>query len=130
MCSKSILTDTILCFPVLTQYNASTKVQDMTSPKINYEPRGDRILVKPLPPPGPKEGEIFVPASQQRPLNEGLVVAVGPGMRNRITGQIDPIDLEPGDHIGYVDFSGFDVVVDGESFLSMRDEEIHGRRPR
>jgi chaperonin GroES len=95
---------------------------------IKYEPRGDRVIVKRLPPPTPKEGEVFMPASQQKPLNEGIVVAVGPGARNRLTGLIDPIGLEPGDHVCFVDFAGFDIEVDGEAYLSMRDEEVHGRR--
>ena len=84
--------------------------------------------MKRLAPPAPKEGEVFVPASQQKPLDEGIVVAVGPGMRNRVTGQIDTIDLIEGDHICFVDYAGFDVTVDGDVYLSLRDEEVHGRR--
>lgn len=95
---------------------------------INYEPRGDRVIVRRLPPPESKEGEVYIPASQQKPLDEGIVIAVGPGSRNRLTGQIDPINLEPGDHVCFGDFAGNDVEVDGETYLSMRDEEIHGKR--
>lgn len=102
----------------------------MATPKINYEPRGDRVIVKQLPPPEPKEGEMVVPRSQQKPLNEGTVVAVGPGTRNRTTGLLDPVDLEVGDHICYLDFAGSAIEVDGVEYLSMRDEEIHGRRSK
>ncbi len=45
---------------------------------LNYEPRGDRVIVKRLPLPQPKPGDVFLPASQQKPLNEGTVIAVGP----------------------------------------------------
>lgn len=95
---------------------------------IDYEPRQDRVVVSPLPPPPPKPGEVIIPGSQAKPLNEGIVVAVGPGSRNRLTGKIDPIDLEPGDHICYADFAGSSVTVDGVEYLSMRNEEIHGMR--
>jgi chaperonin GroES len=95
---------------------------------INYEPRGDRVIVKTLPPPEAKEGEVYVPRSQQKPLNEGTVVAVGPGTRNRMTGQIDPVELAVGDQVCYLDFAGSEIEVDGEKYLSLRDEEIHGRR--
>lgn len=86
------------------------------------------MIVQELPPPTPKEGEVFLPASQQKPLNEGIVIAVGPGARNRVTGQLDPIDLNPGDHVCFVDYAGFDIEVDGVKYKSMRDEEVHGRR--
>ncbi len=99
-----------------------------TTSTINYEPRGDRVLVSRLPPPEPKEGMVFIPASQQKPLNEATVVVVGPGLRNRTTGKIDPVDLDPGDIVCFVDYAGFEVEVDGVKYLSLRDEEIHGRR--
>lgn len=70
-----------------------------------------------------------MPNSQTKALDEGIVVAVGPGQRNRLTWQIDPVDLEPGDHVCFGDFAGSDVTVDGVVYLSMRDEEIHGVRP-
>lgn len=96
--------------------------------KINYEPRGDRVILKRLPPPEQKEGDVYLPASQQKPLNEGVVVAVGPGLRNRVTGMIDPVDLQPEDLVCFVDYAGFEIEVDGEKYLSLRDEEVHGRR--
>ena len=96
---------------------------------INYEPRGDRVVVKRLEPPAPKEGEVIMPKSQAKQLDEGIVVAVGPGLRNRLTWQVDPVDLQVGDHVCFGDYAGSDVEVDGVKYLSMRDEEIHGRRP-
>ena len=41
---------------------------------------------------------------------------------------IDPIDLEPDDRVCFVDYAGFPIEVDGEEYLSLREEEIHGRR--
>jgi len=46
------------------------------------------------------------------------VLAVGP--------EID--DIEPGEHICFLDFAGTAVEIDGVEYLSMRDEEIHGKR--
>ena len=97
---------------------------------IDYQPRQDRVVVKELPPPPPKPGEVIIPGSQAKPLNEGIVVAVGPGARNRLTGLIDEIDLEPGDHVCYADYAGSPITVDGVQYLSMRNEEIHGTRPK
>jgi chaperonin GroES len=101
----------------------------MSKTSIDYEPRGDRVVVRRLPRPAPKPGEVVIPNSQQKLLDEGIVVAVGPGLRNRLTWQIDPVDLEVGDHVCFGDFAGSEIKVDGEEYLSMRDEEIHGHRP-
>lgn len=77
------------------------------------------MIVKRLAVPLPKDGEVLVPVSQQKPLTEGIVVAVGPQIH----------DLEPGMQVHFVDFAGYEIEVDGESYLSMRDEEITGVRP-
>lgn len=99
------------------------------SPTLNYIPRGDRVLVLRKPLPVPVEGEVIIPKSHQKELNEGTVVAVGPGLRNRVTGKVDPIDdVEVGGTVLFVDFAGTEVEIDGVKYLSMRDEEIHGRR--
>ena len=101
------------------------------SQTLKYRPRGDRVLVRRLErPERPQTEEAYaeLPDSQQRPVFEGIVVAVGPGARNRVTGLIDPIDLKPGDHVCFVEHAGYEVEVDGETLLQMRDEEIHGQR--
>lgn len=96
--------------------------------KINYEPRGDRVIVKRLARPEPLPGALSLPESQQKPLDEGIVIAVGPGNRNRMTGYIDEVNLKVGDHVCFLEYAGTDIEVDGEVYVSMRDEEIHGRR--
>jgi len=102
--------------------------RDLTS-SLNYQPRGDRIIVRRHERPAP-EGGIMLPDSQQRPLNAGTVIAVGPGARNSVTGRIDRIeDLAPGDTVEFLDYAGSTVEIDGEEYLCMRDCEIHGKRP-
>jgi chaperonin GroES len=100
----------------------------MGETKLNYQPRGDRVIVKRLERPALEEGNVFLPKSQQKPLDEGIVVAVGPGARNRVTGYIDEIDMKEGDHICFLEYAGQEVTIDGEIYLSLRDEEVHGRR--
>jgi len=79
--------------------------------------------------PKPQPGTMALPASQQKPLNAGIVIAVGPGARNHVTGKIDPIeDLKPGDSVEFLDYAGAEVEVDGELYLVMRESEIHGKR--
>lgn len=103
---------------------------DINIPKINYTPRGDRVIVRRLERPRRQEGEVLMPNSQQKPLDEGIVIAVGPGARNRVTGLIDPLELEAGDHVCFVDMAGSEIEVDGEKYLALRDEEVHGVRAK
>lgn len=93
-----------------------------------YQPREDRVLVKRSERPEPGPDEVVMPASQQKQKNEGTVVAIGPGAINAVTGRREPIDLAVGDVVEFLDYSGFEVEIDGEIYLSMRDLEIHGRR--
>jgi co-chaperonin GroES (HSP10) len=45
-----------------------------------------------------------------------------------VTGRIDPIDLQPGDHVCFVEHAGAEEEIDGETCLIMRDEEIYAVR--
>src|SRR4051812_42047737 len=73
---------------------------------IDYTPRGDRVIVKRLPPPVAKEGEVIIPGSQRPPLNEGTVVAVGSAK--------ELADIQIGDHVCFLDFAGTTIEVDGQ----------------
>ena len=98
-------------------------------PRIGYTPRGDRVIVRRAERKPQEVGGIALPDSQQRPLNSGIVIAVGPGARNSVTGEIDAIgDLEPGDTVEFLDYAGAEIEVDGETYLCMREVEIHGKR--
>jgi chaperonin GroES len=90
-------------------------------PRINYTPRGDRVIVKRAERKPQEAGGIALPDSQQRPLNSGTVIAVGPGARNSVTGEVDAIeDLEPGDTVEFLDYAGAEIEVDGETYLCLR----------
>jgi chaperonin GroES len=93
-------------------------VKKLETNAIGYVPRGDRAIVKRLPQAEHKPGEVIIPGSQQKPLDEGIVIAVGP--------EID--DIEVGEHVCFLEFAGTTVEIDGEAYLSMRDQEIHGVR--
>ena len=83
-----------------------------------YRPRGDRIIVERVAlPEAPAEG-LVIPKSQQKPLDEGIVVAVGP----EIT------DITRGQHVCFLEYARSPILIDGKEYLSMRDEEVHGVR--
>lgn len=95
-----------------------TQAVERKESTLNYTPRGDRVIVKRLERPQPSEEQLFIPKSQQKDFNEGVVVAVGPEI----------LDLAVGDQVCFLDFAGTEVEVDGELYLSLMDSEIHGVR--
>jgi len=118
-----------LVWCVLAERAARRRPKRALASSLSYQPRGDRIIVRRHERSAP-EGGIMLPDSQQRPLNAGTVIAVGPGARNSVTGRIDRIeDLAPGDTVEFLDYAGSTVEIDGEEYLCMRDCEIHGKRP-
>jgi chaperonin GroES len=86
--------------------------------ELSYSPRGDRVVVKQLPKPEAKPGEMFIPDSQTRPPDEGIVIAVGPSEKCA--------DIKVGDHVYFLEQAGSPVIIKGERFLGMRESEIHG----
>lgn len=88
--------------------------------ELDYLPRGDRVIVRRLPRPEPIPGDMVLPNSQQKPLDEGVVVGIGTSKKLA--------DLEIKQHICFVEFAGTEVEIDGQVYLSMRDSEIHGVR--
>lgn len=112
--------------------------------QFNYIPRGDRVIVKRMERPERDVNDVILPDSQQRPLNEGFVIAVGLWVGTgagetvgfvklmllllRLLGWKGLAGLEPDDHVCFLDYAGQAIEIDGEEYLSMRECEIHGLR--
>ena len=101
----------------------------MTDSSLQYTPRGDRVVVRRFERPPAAPGSMAIPDSMQKQFDEGEVLAVGPGERNRFSGTVYPVEgLAVRDHVCFLEYAGTEIEVDGEKLLSLRDEEIHGVR--
>lgn len=95
------------------------------------EPTDDRIVVRPDPiRDDVTTAGLFVKISQtvesKRHLGKtGLVVAVGPGKRNR-AGHRMPLTLQPGDRIVFGEFEHREHREDGERYLIMQEADVCG----
>jgi len=92
---------------------------------MNLRPTGDKIIVKPFPPPAKSPGGIMFAEPYQLPSGVGRVVAVGPGKHNR-KGVVVPVDLKPGDVVQYRWIDGRDVEWNDETLKILSAEEIIG----
>ena len=89
---------------------------------VNLTPLHDRVIVKRI---GEKEtvkGGIIIPDSAKEKPQEGEVIAVGAGKREK--GERIPLDVNVGDRVLFGKYSGSEIKLDGEEYLILREEEI------
>ena len=86
------------------------------------KPLYDRVLVKRCEPAETVKGGIIIPDSAKEKPQEGEVVAVGNGRREK--GELIPLDVKPGDRILFGKYSGNDIKIDDEEYLILKEDEI------
>ena len=93
--------------------------------KTTLRPLHDRILVKRLAEGDEKHGSIIIPDSAKEKPQEGKVIAVGTGKVTE-AGKKVPLDVKAGDRILFGKYSGSEVKLDGQEYLTMREEDVLG----
>ena len=96
-----------------------------TKTKTTLRPLHDRILVKRLAEGDEKHGSIIIPDSAKEKPQEGQVIAVGTGKVTE-AGKKLPLDVKAGDRILFGKYSGSEVKLDGQEYLTMREEDVLG----
>ena len=86
-------------------------------------PLGDRVLVERVESFKSSAG-ILLPTADGA-LNEGKVVAVGPGARNS-KGEIIPMQVKEGDNVVLPDYAKGTMEIDGKKLVLVRDDEVLG----
>jgi chaperonin GroES len=89
---------------------------------VNITPLHDRVLVRRTEEKETVKGGIIIPDSAKEKPQEGEVVAVGSGRREK--GELIPLDVKPGDRILFGKYSGNDIKVDDEELLILKEDEI------
>ena len=93
--------------------------------KTTLRPLHDHILVKRLAEWDEKHGSIIIPDSAKEKPQEGKVIAVGTGKVTE-AGKKRPLDVKAGDRILFGKYSGSEVKLDGQEYLTMREEDVLG----
>jgi chaperonin GroES len=93
--------------------------------QTTLRPLHDRILVKRLAEGDEKHGSIIIPDSAKEKPQEGKVIAVGTGKVTE-AGKKIPLDVKAGDRILFGKYSGSEVKLDGQEYLTMREEDVLG----
>ena len=92
---------------------------------MGFKPLHDRVLLRRVGEEEKSAGGIIIPDTAQEKPSEGVVVAVGSGVRAD-GGSVRELDVKAGDRVLFGKFGGTDVKVDGEDLLILRETDILG----
>ena len=91
---------------------------------MDFQPLGDRIIIKPLDPESKSKGGILLPDTVKEKPQEGKVVAVGKG-KVLENGTVQKPEVKEGDVVLYGKYSGTEVTTkDGQEYLIVREEDV------
>lgn len=91
---------------------------------IDFAPLHDRIVVRRIHEQETTSGGLIIPDTAKEKPQEGEVLAVGKGKMER--GHVIPLDLKVGDRVLFGRYAGNEIVLHGEEYLIMREEEVLG----
>ena len=92
---------------------------------MKFRPLHDRVLVKRVEEEAKTRGGIIIPDTAKEKPMQGEVLAVGPGARDE-RGELQALDVKPGDRILFGKWSGTEVKMDGEELLIMKESDVMG----
>ncbi len=91
---------------------------------MNFQPLGDRIIIKPMEAESKSRGGIVLPDTVKEKPQEGKVVAVGKG-KVLDNGTVQKPEVKEGDVVLYGKYSGTEVSTkEGEEYLIVREDDI------
>jgi len=85
----------------------------------------DRVLVERVAAKTTTAGGVLLPEAAIQKLNEGVVVAVGTGLRKKDGSSIPPL-VQTGDKVLLPEYGGHPVKLSGKDYVLFRDEDLLG----
>jgi len=85
-------------------------------------PLHDRIVVRRIEEQETVRGGIIIPDTAKEKPQEGEVIAVGSGRREK--GKLIPLDVKPGDRVLFGKYGGNDIKIDDEEYMILKEDEI------
>ena len=90
---------------------------------MNFRPMLDRILVDQDAKETKTSSGLFIPDASADAVNQGTVLAVGPGKPTK-DGDIIPVGIAVNERILFAPGSGLKVTVEGVDYLVLKEEEV------
>ncbi len=109
-------------FARASQADGSYQTSQLESTHMKVRPLHDRIIVQRIDEGEQKIGGIIIPDSAKEKPQQGKVIAVGLGKKEK--NERVPLDVKEGETILFGKYSGQDIKIDGEEYLIMREDEV------
>ena len=90
---------------------------------MKLRPLYDRVVVKRIEVETVTAGGLILPDVATEKPTEGFVVAVGHG-NVQADGSMKPLSVNVGDRVLYGKYHGYEVKVDGEKLLVMKEDDL------
>ncbi len=91
---------------------------------MNLKPLGDRLIVEVLDEEETTFSGIVLPDTAKEKPQRGKVLAVGPGERNKETGERIPLDVSEGDIVVFSKYGGTEIKVETDEYLILRESDV------
>ena len=89
---------------------------------VNLTPLHDRVVVRRIEEKESIKCGIIIPDSAKEKQQEGEVIAVGAGRREK--GERVPLDVKAGDRVLFGKYSGTEIKIEDEELLILKEDEI------
>lgn len=90
---------------------------------MKLKPLNDRILVQRIEKETTTSGGIIIPDTAKEKPAEAVIVAVGPGKRDK-NGERIALQVNAGDRVLFGKYAGTDVKLSGEDYLILREDDV------
>ena len=90
---------------------------------MKFKPLNDYVLVSHIKTEEKTSGGIIIPDTAKEKPQEGKVVAVGPGRRDRDGNRI-AMELKEGQRVMFGKYAGTEIKIDGVDHIIMKEDEI------
>ncbi len=90
---------------------------------MNIKPLNDRIIVSRLESEEKTPGGIIIPDTAREKPQEGKVLAVGPGRRDKDGNRI-ALEVKEGDKVLFTKWSGTEIKIDDREIMMMKEDDI------
>ena len=89
---------------------------------MDVRPLHDRVIVRRFEEGEQRSGGIIIPDTAKEKPQEGVVVAVGKGKREK--GELVAPEVKDGDRILFGKYSGQEIKLDGMEYLIVKEDEV------
>ena len=91
---------------------------------MKLQPLADRLIVEALEEEQATESGIVLPDTAKEKPQRGRVLAVGPGARNRDTGEHIQMDVAEGDEVIFSKYGGTEIKLGSDEVLILRESDV------